>query len=408
VKILWVKAGQLLPIDTGGKIRTYNLLRELAREHEVTLLSYYGGPRDIRYEEALRAEFPHAEALPDCWPLSPLALGMKYARWFPTRIPFAIGKFTSHRVSDKIAAASAADHFDVAVCDFLAPSANFIKPLHMPKVLFQHNVESALWLRQAEHERNSLRRALYHLEARRMVRYEAQALHRFDHVIAVSEHDRATMARWLESSRISVTPTGVDLGKFSAGAPDPGEAAPVVVFVGSMDWEPNEDGMLWFHREVWPFVVGAMPSAKLRIVGRKPPLSISKLGGGPIEVTGTVPSVIEHLHAAAVVIVPLRIGGGTRLKIYEAMAARRPVVSTTIGAEGLDYRAGTDILIADEPGKFAAAVVDMLRNPARRSEVGFAAAQTASNFDWPRVVGRFAATLQSVAARSLFRGEQNS
>ena len=196
-----------------------------------------------------------------------------------------------------------------------------------------------------------------------------------------------------------MTPTGVDLARFRTGAPDPGAAEPLVVFVGSMDWEPNEDGMLWFHEEVWPQVRTAVPSARLRIVGRSPPPAIAQLAGGAIEVTGTVPSVIEHLHAAAVVIVPLRIGGGTRLKIYEAMAARRPVVATRVGAEGLDYRAGEDILIADAPGEFANAVIGLLHDPVRRSSVGLAAERRAAMYDWPNVVGAFAATLRDLRRR---------
>jgi glycosyltransferase involved in cell wall biosynthesis len=400
MRILWVKAGQLLPVDTGGKIRTYNLLKELARQHEVTLLSYYGGPRDTAYDDALRAEFALAEPLSGCWPLSLPGLGAKYVRWLPTTTPFAVGKFTAQAVRSRIVAACANARFDVAICDFLAPTANFPASLPVPTVLFQHNVESALWARQAQHERSALKRPIYRLEAHRMAGYEAEAVRRFDHVIAVSEHDRALMSRWVDAAHISVTPTGVNLAQFRNAAPDPGAAAPLVVFVGSMDWGPNEDGMLWFHRDVWPRVVAAMPSARLRIVGRHPPPAITQLAGDAIEVTGTVPSVIEHLHAAAVVIVPLRIGGGTRLKVYEAMAARRPVVATTIGAEGLDYRAGEDILIADAPGDFADAVIGLLRDPARRSGVGLAAERRAAIYDWPNVVGSFAATLRGVRRRA--------
>ncbi len=398
MKILWVKAGQLLPVDTGGKIRTYNILRELSVRHEVSVLSYYGGPRDVAYEEALRAQFPRSRAVAGCWPLSVPGLAMKYLRWLPTPTPFAVGKFTHPAVRDQIAAGCAAGQYDLAVCDFLAPAENFPRALPVPTALFQHNVESELWARQAEHERSALKRPVYRLEARRMAAYESAAVKRFDHVIAVSEHDRALMSRWVDGARISVTPTGVDLGLFRAGAPDPAEAGPLVVFVGSMDWEPNEDGILWFHAQVWPQVLAAAPSARLRVVGRRPPKSVQDLAGEAIEVTGTVPSVVEHLHGAAVVIVPLRIGGGTRLKIYEAMAARRPVVSTTIGAEGLDYRAGHDILIAEAPGDFASAVVRLLGDPAARTAIGSAAEQRAAMHDWPNVVRTFAATLQGVAA----------
>jgi glycosyltransferase involved in cell wall biosynthesis len=362
-------------------------------------MSYYGGPRNAAYEDALRAEFPLAEPVADCWPLALPGLAAAYARWLPTSMPFTIGKFTARAVRERIVAGCAARRFDVALCDFLAPTANFATSLPVPTVLFQHNVESALWVRRAAHERSRLKLPVYRLEARRLADYEPRAVQRFDHVIAVSEHDKALMSKWVDAARISVTPTGVDLAQFRAGAPDPGAAGPLVVFVGSMDWEPNEDGMLWFHETVWPQVLAAFPAARLRIVGRLPPPSIARLAGGAVEVTGAVPSVVEHLHAAAVVIVPLRIGGGTRLKIYEAMAARRPVVATTIGAEGLDYRAGEDIVIADAPSDFAGAVVGLLRDPGSRSRVGLAAERRAAIYDWPNVVGAFAETLRHVRRR---------
>lgn len=226
-----------------------------------------------------------------------------------------------------------------------------------------------------------------------MAAYEAAAVQRFQHVIAVSEHDKGLMARWVDAARISVTPTGVDLGAFGAGAGAAGASAPLVVFVGSMDWEANADGILWFTDQVWPRIAAARPDAVLRVVGRNPPARIRELASAQIEVTGTVPSVVEHLHAAAVVIVPLRIGGGTRLKIYEAMAARRPVVSTRVGAEGLDVAHGTDILLEDEPASFAGAVVRLLGDATERTRVGDAAATTAARFDWPNVMRQFEASL---------------
>lgn len=395
MKILWVKAGTLLPVDTGGKIRTYNILRALARDHELTLLSYTGGPRDPAYEQELRAQFPLAEVVPECWPLDKPGLALAFARNLPTGLPFTVGKFTSPAVRQRIVDGCRAGRWDVALCDFLAPSANFPAQLPLPTILFQHNVESALWVRRAEHERSAVKRPIYKLESSRLSRYEPEAVRRFDHVIAVSDHDKSLMSRWIDPARISVTPTGVDLGKFREGAPDPGGAGPLVVFVGSMDWEPNVDGILWFTEEVWPLVAAGHPGARLRVVGRQPPPSIRALAGGNIEVTGAVPSVVEHLHEAAAVVVPLRIGGGTRLKIYEAMAARRPVVSTTIGAEGLDYRAGDDLLIADAPDRFAEAVLGLLRDPAARSRVGLAAERRAAIYDWPNVVGAFADTLRA-------------
>ncbi|MBI3792007.1 MAG: glycosyltransferase [Gemmatimonadetes bacterium] len=394
MRILWAKAGKILPVDTGGKIRSINILRQLARRHEVVYLSYYGGPRDPRYDEALRTEFPLAITMSDAWPGGAVGQGLKYAGGFLSGGPFAVRKFTDAAVRAKVGELYRSGGLDVAVCDFLSASGNFPERLTRPSVLFQHNVESALWRRQAEHPADAIRGLIYPIEARRMLAYEAAAVKRFHHVIAVSAHDRDQMVPWTRPERVSVTPTGVDVDTFAAGAGDAGQARPLVVFVGSMDWEANADGIDWFCRESWPRIAAQRPDAVLRVVGRNPPARIRELVSDRVQVTGTVPSVVEHLHEAAVVIVPLRVGGGTRLKIFEAMAARRPVVSTTVGAEGLDVRHGEDIVLADEATSVADAIIGLLADPAARTRIGDAAAATAARFGWPAVTRDFEAALE--------------
>jgi glycosyltransferase involved in cell wall biosynthesis len=221
-----------------------------------------------------------------------------------------------------------------------------------------------------------------------MLRYERSAVGRFDHVIAVSESDRDLMMTMTDPSRISVAPTGVDLAQFRAAA---GESAtePLVMFVGSMDWEANIDGCAYFCREIWPQIKRATPGALLRIVGRNPDRRVKGLASEDVEVTGSVPSVIEHLRQAAVVVVPLRIGGGTRLKIYEAMAMRKAVVSTTVGAEGLDVNHGRDILLADDSRTFADYVIEMLRDPSKRMRIETEAGEQAAKYDWSVVTDQF-------------------
>ncbi len=227
------------------------------------------------------------------------------------------------------------DRFDVAVCDFLSVSLDFPPEHRTPAVLFQHNVESILWERQAAHEPNLIKRMVFKIEAAKMRRYERETVARFPHVIAVSEHDRKEMSAMTDQSRISVVPTGVNLEQYRAAATASAEE-PLVIFVGSMDWEANVDGVDYFCRDIWPSVKERAPEARLRIVGRNPHPRVRKLACQSIEVTGTVPSVVDHLKEAAVFVVPLRVGGGTRLKIYEAMAMGKAVVSTSIGAEGLE------------------------------------------------------------------------
>lgn len=398
VKILWVKAGKLLPVDTGGKIRSINLLRQLATRHETTLLSYYHGRADPAYDGAIAAEFPAAVSVSTGGPSSIAETVVDYVRCLPSMVPYTVRKYASKRVRVLIQELSRRARFDVAVCDFLAPSLNFPKHLPVPTALFQHNVESVLWTRQASHQTNPIKRAVFSVEAWKMLRYERAAVRRFHHIIAVSETDRRLMAEMTDNSRITVAPTGVDLAQYRAIATDDA-AEPVVVFLGSMDWEANVDGVEYFCREIWPRIRTAVPTARFRIVGRRPVPRVRRLAEDPsVEVTGDVPSVITHLREAAVFVVPLRVGGGTRLKIYEAMAAGRAVVSTTIGAEGLDVNDRQDIVLADDPQAFANATSSLLVDREYRRAIGRAAAAQAARFDWPVVVEQFENSLERTIA----------
>lgn len=399
MRLLWVKAGKLLPIDTGGKIRSYNLLRHLASRHEVVLLSYYGGRRDATYESELRRLFPAAEPMRAAIPDAPgaIAAAVDYARRVLSPAPYAVTKFTSRAVRRRVATLLRERRFDVAVCDFLSASLNFPATLETPSVLFQHNVESILWRRQAAHEPNALKRAAFALEAAKMTRYERDSVRRFPHVIAVSERDRDAMSAMVDRSRISVVPTGVDIEQYGTAA-GVEASAPIVMFLGSMDWEANVDAVDYFCGEIWPAIRAAVPGARFRIVGRNPHPRVLALASDSVEVTGTVPSVVDHLKAASVVVVPLRIGGGTRLKIFEAMAAGRAIVSTSIGAEGLDVRDGADLLLADTPSRFAESVVLLLRDAERRRRIEIAAAASAARHDWAQVAVRFEQVLRLAIA----------
>jgi polysaccharide biosynthesis protein PslH len=404
VKILWVKAGKILPVDTGGKIRSYNLLRQLAARHEAVLLSYYGGARDEAYEREIARHLPGAVTVHTGAPDSFARKALDYLLRLPSPAPYAVRKFTSPAVRKLVREWDASRRFDVAVCDFLSASLNFPARTRTPTVLFQHNVESALWQRQARHAPDIFRSAAFRVEAAKMSAYERDAVRRFRHVIAVSENDRELMSAMTDASRITVVPTGVDVKKYSSegeGARSSGEGksrdSGLVVFLGSMDWEPNVDGVEYFCRDVWPTVLEAVPSARFRVVGRDPHPRVRRLASETIEVTGTVPSVVEHLREAAVVVVPLRVGGGTRLKIFEAMATGKAVVSTTVGAEGLDVTDGEDILLADDAGAFAGSLIGLLRDDARREALGRAAAALAARYDWSVIARRFEDVLADAA-----------
>lgn len=393
MRILWVKAGKLLPVDTGGKIRSFNILKKLARNNNVTTLSYYGGARDSNYEAALAKELPGAHCIHTAAPEGGLAQGFDYLRRLPNPAPYAVTKFTDPKIVHTLREWLPANRFDVAVCDFLSASLNFPAQLPLPCVLFQHNVESSLWARMAATEANPIRKMSYNVEAGKMERYERDTLHRFHHVIAVSETDKQQMLAMDPTCSISVVPTGVDTEKYQVFPSASGDP-PTIVFTGSMDWEPNIDAMEWFCREIWPTIVRQCPQAKFQIVGRSPHARVKQLASATVEVTGTVPSVADYLRDAAVVIVPLRIGGGTRLKIFEAMAMGKALVSTTIGAEGLDVTSGENCILADNPSSFGDSILTLLSDVQLRRKYEKAAAALAARYDWANIAHQFEDVLQ--------------
>lgn len=397
MKILWVKANKLLPLHSGGDIRSYHMARHLAERHELCFLSYYAGSSDAAYDRQLQEQFPGACCIATGRSLSSSARFLDYVSRLGDPAPYAVSRFQSPAVRKKIGMLLAQERCDVAVCDFLDAAVNFA-PSHVPVVLFQHNVESEIWRRHAETEANPVRRQVYRMEARKMHAYEESTVREFRHVIAVSEHDKQLMSAWTDASKITVIPTGVDLSQYKPEFSD-GTMAPLVMFVGAMDWEPNVDAMEYFCKEIWPAVLAAAPSAKLRIVGRNPVRRVKQLMCDSVTVTGRVPSVIDQLREAAAVIVPLRIGGGTRLKIYEAMAAGKAIVSTSVGAEGLDVDHGQDIILADGAREFADAVLKLLNDGEIRRRYERAAAEKAARYNWPMVAARFEEVLGKVIGR---------
>jgi glycosyltransferase involved in cell wall biosynthesis len=286
--------------------------------------------------------------------------------------------------------------FDATICDFLAAASHF--PDLSGCLLFQHNVETALWRRHAQQAPDPLRKFYFRLQAARMLAYEGAACRAASHIVAVSKPDAESMRSLFGVSRISEIATGVNLEFFSPPASAPPTAD--LVFIGSMDWMANIHGVQRFVDESLPLIRRGRPACSLAIVGRAPAKEITSLAERDpnIIVTGTVPDVRPWLWGSLVSIVPLYIGGGTRLKIYESMAAKIPVVSTSIGAEGLLIHPPQDIRIADTPEAFAEKCVGLLEDPDERSRMAAAAWElVSSNFSWERVALSFERILQNIA-----------
>ncbi|RPJ66867.1 MAG: glycosyltransferase [Acidobacteria bacterium] len=409
MKILWLGSGLLLPLDKGGKLRSWHLLRHLAARHEVTFLCFAdpaAAPSDV---DGMRQVCRTVETVPR----TPVAKGtarfyLDAARYLADSLPYAVAAYRSRAYRERVASLLAGRRFDALVCDFLVPAVNMPADTGCPSLLFTHNVEAEIWRRHAETAEPAWKQVLLRSQWRRMLRFEGETVARFDSVLAVSEADRDTLAalypRQLRGP-VHVIPTGVDVEYFRSALGL--QRDPVrLVFTGSMDWLPNEDGVLYFCREILPRIRQSVPDVRLSIVGRQPTPAVQRLAeeDRSIDVTGRVEDIRPHVGRARVAVVPLRVGGGTRLKIYEAMAMGTPVVSTTIGAEGLPLSPGRDLALADHPESFAAAVVRLVRNDQAWTAMADAALHLVTErYDWSAVAGALEHAIQATVLQRTVR-----
>ncbi|MBS0260687.1 MAG: glycosyltransferase [Planctomycetes bacterium] len=374
MKILIVHKQVLFPRDTGGKIRVLNVLQHLVKRHPVTYVcnlreneeQHVARMRDL----GLRVEtVPYKISKHG----SPKFLISAALNLFSPR-PFSVERNFDPNLRARVAAELTAEPYDVLICDTVQMFRHMQGLRAKVNILFQHNFEAQILQRHAQVGPNPLFRAYMWTDWKKMLRFERDCGKEFDRVIAVSEPDKKLFEREYGWNNVSCIDTAVDADFFQNR--DGQEVPDRVVFVGSMDWLPNQDGVKFFVRDIWPKIRAARPQATFQIVGRNPPPSVTALTSVPgVEVVGFVPDVRPYLSSAAAFVVPLLVGGGTRLKIYEAMAMGRAVVSTRVGAEGLPLTPGQHFFEEDDPSRFADAVVRLLSDQTVRGKMGQAAEQ---------------------------------
>lgn len=397
MRILWLKTELLHPVDKGGKIRTFQMLKEMKRRNHITYLTLDDG---MAANDAMeRAEdYCHELITVPHKTRAKFSVGFyaELVKNFASSLPYAIKKYESAQMRRKITERAGRRSFDVVVCDFLAPSINV--PDHLPcaSLLFQHNVEAMIWKRHYEVQEHPLRKAYLRSQWLKTRAFERAASHRFDYVVTVSKQDCETMRRDYAVERIADVPTGVDTEYFRQRQTERREPHNLV-FTGSMDWLPNEDAIRYFIEQILPRVRERVPQVTLTVVGRNPYPSLIELSrrDPSVIVTGRVADVRPYMERAAAYVVPLRIGGGTRLKIFEAMAMEQAVISTTVGVEGLPIRHGVELLIADTPEEFANAVVRTLTDQNFARSLGERAAATVrKRFGWDKAAQDFMAVCE--------------
>jgi glycosyltransferase involved in cell wall biosynthesis len=398
VRILLALPRPLFPADAGGKIRTLNIFSRLAERVEIHAVSLADRVRDAGPIAEMQKLF--RSYTPVFWNETTTfsaAFYFKFLASRTSRFPYFLEKYRVPEFRAAIEQIAAREKCEVVLADFLQTAGAILDSPLRPRVIFQHNVEYVIRKRHWERETNALRRWLLRAEWEKARAIEGEVCRTFDHVITVSEDDRQIIASEFGVSHVSDLPTGVDLEYFRPQAAERKRGN--LVFVGSMDWHPNEDGMFWFVREVWPRVRRAAPHANLTVVGKNPSARLRALASGDtsIEITGTVADVRPYLARAEAAVVPLRIGGGTRIKIFEAMSMERAVLSTTLGAEGLPVTPGRDILLEDEPEGFARAAAFLLADAARCDAIARAAREkVVRDHSWETV----AAKMEEILARA--------
>ena len=385
------------PPHQGTTLRNYNLIAGLARHHEVHLLSF-GDPaasRGTPLDDLCRT----VQVLP---PPERSTLQRVQGLAF-SRLPDMAQRLPSAAFQDALDGTLAREDPDVVevegieLAQYLFQVADRRGSARRPLLVFDdHNAEYVLQQRAFETDIRQPRRwigaAYSFVQWQRLKGYERRACHAADRVVAVSETDAAAIRRLDAGLDPVVVPNGVDIGFYAADVPaleDGAGPGPLdLVFTAKMDFRPNVDAVLWFAQAVLPLIRKQSPGTRFWVVGKDPHPRLAPLAADPgIVVTGWVEDVRPYIAGAALYVIPLRIGGGTRLKVLEAMAMGKPIVSTALGCEGFEVEPGQELAIADTPDEFATTVLALLQDPDRRERMGRDARQYArSRYDWRMIV----------------------
>lgn len=373
MRLLFLSFAFPLPANNGHRMRSWSVLEALAADgHEVTLLTFGQPGETDGHFPALRQICRQVEVVPLM--LDSLSSTANYLRRLPGLFfaqPYAVRRFASPEMRARIRHYLASGSFDAVLCDTVYSAIN-VPATPMPVILNNHDVEHVVLQRYISLERNPAKRFYAWSEMRKMRKWERHVCRRAALGMACSKNDRRRLRSLCPELPVTVVPNVVDISRY---VPQGDGEDSTIIFQGALDWFPNRDAVRFFAARILPILRESISTIGFVVAGRNPPASLlNRFRGVPeIQFTGTVSDMRSEIAKAVVCVVPLRIGSGTRLKILEAAAMAKPIVSTRIGAEGLDFVDGEEILLADEPREFARAVADLLADPARRRAMGLAA-----------------------------------
>lgn len=368
MKILVIDEEFPIPLNSGKRIRTFNLYRELAKINEVSYLAY--GDAQSEAGNVLRENNikPFGVPMPNRTQ-SGIKFYVRLLLNLFSRYPYIVTSHYTNTFKNALSQLIKKNHYDIIICEW-TPYARFIKDFSYPKkVIVTHNVESRIWRRYRDTETNPFKKIYIAIQYKKVLAFEKKCFKWADGVTAVSKEEASIISRFDFTGQLEVIENGVDIDYFrpldTTIDPD------MLVSTGSMDWRPNQDAAVFFATEIFPIIKKRNTRVRAAFVGRNPPRKIKELEKiDGITIAGTVDDVRPYIAKAALIIVPLRVGGGTRLKILEALAMKKVVISTRVGAEGLDVTDNKNIILADDKKQFAEAVVLCLKDDSLRSRLG--------------------------------------
>jgi glycosyltransferase involved in cell wall biosynthesis len=387
------------PPNAGKRIRSWNLLRRLAQRHALEFMCF--GPVNEDARAVAQSVGIRLHVIEQ--PINKTGFGLYFDLFLNlfSRYPYSVSKHYTSRFRQALAALLAGGRFDLVHCEW-SPYVRYLPLVNgLPTSVSAHNVESQIWQRRAEHDPHSWGKAFFALQAKKMERFERRALRSVAAITAVSDLDAETFSKW-GLANVTVVDNGVDIDAIRPT--DSREEHPAdLLFIASLDWFPNQDALWYFLDEIFPLIRKSDATIGVRVVGRRlPSEQATRLGRyAGVEFVGEVPDVRTEYARSSIVLVPLRIGGGSRLKILEALATGKTVVSTSIGAEGLAVENGRELVIADAPAEFAEQVLALLRDPDRRRQLGANGRRLVeTRYSWDSLVDRMDAVWLGAVERS--------
>ncbi len=368
MNLLMVTAGLPRPLG-GANTRNFHLLKTLSQKYKISLL-VLANDAEINESEVVSSLNEFAYSIQ----LIPYELPDRFKRLIQLLDAvrgrsYFLNLFIVPEMQYALDTICARNHFDIVLFESVFV-AGYQLPAGGKTVIDQHNIEHELLERTSKHEKALLRKWYSWRESQLLKQGEIERCRKADVVLVTSEREYDALRNLLPEQHIEVIPNGVDIATFIQRDPAQ-EIAHRIIFTGSMDYYPNIEAVLFFARKCWPLIQSQVPSASWQIVGKDPPREVRDLAALPgITVTGTVPDVTSYLSSATVAIAPLQIGSGTRLKILEALAMQKAVVSTSLGCEGLSVTSGEHLIVADRAQEFAQAVVDLIQDTQKRNALG--------------------------------------